>query len=52
MINFIVGIKIGNQIVSISTLAKQPWLDGWATARSLALKYLKVYFHLHYKCYY
>jgi hypothetical protein len=32
----------GDDVVSISSLAKQPWLDGWVTARSLAVRYLKV----------
>lgn len=38
-------IQIGDGVVSISSLAKQPWLDGWVTARSLAVKYLKVTTH-------
>eukprot|EP00026_Physarum_polycephalum_P010980 Phypoly_transcript_11169.p1 GENE.Phypoly_transcript_11169~~Phypoly_transcript_11169.p1 ORF type:complete len:296 (+),score=29.65 Phypoly_transcript_11169:90-890(+) len=35
------GIRVGNEVVSLSTLAKQPWIDGWATARVLAVQYLQ-----------
>lgn len=37
-----VPIMVGDSVVSISCLAKQPWLDGWVTARALAVRYLQV----------
>eukprot|EP00026_Physarum_polycephalum_P003312 Phypoly_transcript_03322.p1 GENE.Phypoly_transcript_03322~~Phypoly_transcript_03322.p1 ORF type:complete len:817 (+),score=245.91 Phypoly_transcript_03322:305-2452(+) len=35
------SVQVGGDVVSLSSLAKQPWLDGWVTARNLAVKYLQ-----------
>jgi len=35
------GAMEGDGFVSLSSLAKQPWIDGWATARAMAVRYLQ-----------